>query len=59
MEFGYFIAHCVCEWRFAKLLWMIETQTIEQVMIIRQHHLKHKRNPKYDILEKALKERLG
>jgi hypothetical protein len=38
---------------------MIETQPIEKVMDIRVHHLKHKKNPKYDQLEKALKERLG
>jgi len=59
MEFGYFMGHCACDWRFEKLIWMIQTQSIEEVLSIQQHHLKYKKNPRFDRIEKALRERLG
>ena len=53
------MGHCACDWRFEKLIWMIQTQSIEEVLSIQQHHLKYKKNPRFDRIEKALRERLG
>jgi len=59
MHFGFFVGHCVCDWRFTQLLDIIKSATMEELQTIREHHLKFKRNPKFDKIEQALKERLG
>ena len=59
MHFGFFVGHCACDWRFEQLIQMIKTADITEVMSIQEHHLKYKRNPRYDKIERALKERLG
>jgi hypothetical protein len=38
---------------------MISTADISEVLSIQEHHLKYKKNPRYDKIERALKERLG
>jgi hypothetical protein len=59
MDFGFFVGHCNCDWRFTTLLKLIRDADLKEVESIRTHHLKHKRNPKFDQVERALKERLG
>ena len=59
MEFGFFIGHCACDWRFEQLIKMISTSDMNEVLSIQQHHLKYKKNPRFDRIERALKERLG
>ena len=59
MHFGFFVGHCVCDWRFTQLLDIIKSADMPELLNIQEHHLKYKRNPKYDRIEQALKERLG
>ena len=59
MHFGFFVGHCACDWRFEQLIQMIKTADMSEVLSIQEHHLKYKRNPRYDKIERALKERLG
>lgn len=59
MHYGFFVGHCACDWRFEQLIEMIKSADISEVKNIREHHLKYKRNPRYDKIEQALKERLG
>jgi hypothetical protein len=59
MHFGFFVGHCTCDWRFEQLIKMISTADMAEVLSIQEHHLKYKRNPRYDKIERALKERLG
>ena len=58
MEYGFFVGHCICDWRFTTLLKIIRDADIAEVMSIRQQHLMFKRNPKFEQVENALKERL-
>jgi hypothetical protein len=53
------VGHCNCDWRFTTLLELIRNADVKEVESIRQQHLKHKRNPKFEQVEHALKERLG
>lgn len=59
MHYGFFVGHCACDWRFELLLQMIKSADISEVLSIQEHHLKYKRNPRYEKIEQALKERLG
>ena len=59
MEYGFFVGHCICDWRFTTLLKLIRDSDINEVKNIREQHLMFKRNPKFDRVETALKERLG
>jgi hypothetical protein len=59
MHFGFFVGHCACDWRFEQLIQMIKSADMAEVLSIQEHHLKYKRNPRYDKIERALKERLG
>ena len=59
MDFGFFVGHCNCDWRFPTLLKLIRDADVKEVESIREQHLKHKRNPKFEHVEQALKERLG
>jgi hypothetical protein len=59
MHFGFFVGHCACDWRFEQLIQMIKSADMAEVLSIQEHHLKYKRNPRYEKIEQALKERLG
>lgn len=59
MHFGFFVGHCACDWRFEQLIQMIKSADMAEVLSIKEHHLKYKRNPRYEKIEQALKERLG
>tara|TARA_R110000868_G_scaffold92681_1_gene257059 strand:+ start:60 stop:239 length:180 start_codon:yes stop_codon:yes gene_type:complete len=59
MHFGFFVGHCTCDWRFEQLIQMIKSADMAEVLSIQEHHLKYKKNPRYDKIERALKERLG
>ena len=59
MDYGFFVGHCICDWRFTTLLKLINDADLSKVESIREQHVKFKRNPKYDRVEQALKERLG
>jgi hypothetical protein len=59
MHFGFFVGHCACDWRFEQLIQMIKSADMAEVLSIQEHHLKYKKNPRYDKIERALKERLG
>lgn len=59
MHFGFFVGHCACDWRFEQLIQLIKSADMSEVLSIQEHHLKYKRNPRYEKVEQALKERLG
>jgi len=59
MHYGFFVGHCACDWRFEQLIQMIKSADMAEVLSIQEHHLKYKRNPRYEKIERALKERLG
>jgi hypothetical protein len=54
-----FLGHCFCSWRFNKLLWMIETQSIADVKQLQEYHKQSPGNHRYSDLEVAFKKRLG
>ena len=59
MTFGFFMGHCACDWRFEQMIQLIKSADIAEVQSIQEHHLKYKKNPRYERIERALKERLG
>jgi hypothetical protein len=59
MQFGFFMGHCACDWRFEQLIQLIKSADMIEVLSIQEHHLKYKKNPRYEKIEQALKERLG
>jgi len=59
MQFGFFMGHCACDWRFEQLIQLIKSADMSEVLSIQEHHLKYKKNPRYERIERALKERLG
>lgn len=59
MHYGFFVGHCACDWRFEQLIQLIKSADMSEVLSIQEHHLKYKRNPRYEKIEQALKERLG
>lgn len=58
MHYGFFVGHCACDWRFEQLIQLIKSADMSEVLSIQEHHLKYKRNPRYEKIEQALKERL-
>jgi hypothetical protein len=57
MSWNVFIGHCVCSDRFNQMIHMIATLPLDEVMIIREHHLRFKRNSRYEELNDAFKAR--
>ena len=57
MTWNLFIGHCVCSDRFNQMLHMIATLPLDEVQTIQQHHLRFKRNSRYEELEQAFSAR--
>lgn len=54
-----FMGHCFCSWRFEKLKWMIETQSLTEVQNLYELHKTLRKNSKYDELEVEFQKRLN
>jgi len=54
-----FIGHCFCSWRFNKLLWMIETQPLNEVEHMYKIHQTMPNNSKFNELQDAFNKRLN
>lgn len=59
MKINEFIGHCTCSWRFEKLKWMIETQSIHEVQQLYELHKQAKKNFKYQELEVEFQKRFN
>ena len=57
MTWNVFIGHCVCSDRFRQMIGMIATLPLNEVETIYQHHLRFKRNSRYEELEQAFSAR--
>jgi hypothetical protein len=53
-----FMGHLHCSWRYSKLVWMIETLPIEEVLELQKFNEQLIRSPRYQDLKLEFQKRL-